>query len=71
MLKPKKNTIYYFTCDDGMEGYYREMYGLRKYTRVLCLGEVKNMPDHYIVAGKDGRVTWGLHRQNLEELTAD
>ena len=38
---------------------------------VLFLGEIEEMPGHCVVAKRDGRVMWGYHTLNFEELSED
>lgn len=37
----------------------------------IFLGEIPNMPDHCIVARKDGSFLFGYHTDNFVELTED
>ena len=37
----------------------------------LCLGEIKNMPEHYIFIDKNGRIFWGYHNDFFKILTED
>lgn len=34
----------------------------------VYLGEIVNMPGHVIVAGRDGKVYFGYHPENFEEI---
>ena len=70
MLKMKKNTIYRFMCPDDLADFYVEKYGLRKFSRVLCLGEIKNKPGYYVFANQSGRVIWDLDGHDFEPLDA-
>lgn len=35
--------------------------GLTDKSHVVVLGEITNMPGHFMLANKDGRIIWGLH----------
>lgn len=50
---------------------YHKKYPFKEDDVFVFLGEIKQMPGHCIVAGKDGRVIWGYHTENFVELTED
>jgi len=37
----------------------------------LCLGEIKNMPEHFIYVDTTGKVFWGYHNDFFRILTED
>ena len=37
----------------------------------LCLGEIKNMKDHFIFVDKAGKVLYGYHNDDFRILTED
>ena len=44
-------------------------YPFKNKERVLCLGEVVNMPGHYAIAKSDGKISYGWHPENFKQLT--
>lgn len=38
---------------------------------VLALGEIDNMPDHFAVVTRDGKIHYGYHDENFREPTDD
>jgi len=36
-------------------------YPFKNGDHVLFLGEIKNMPDHYVIVDVDGKIHWGYH----------
>ena len=59
----KPNTIYKFSIEYQID--YFKSIGLHNGDNVVCLGEITNMPDHYIVVTREGKVLWGLHPEYL------
>ena len=53
----------------GHEQYYEDMLECKPGTTLLCLGEIENMPGHYILVNKAGKVTWGIHDDLFRALS--
>lgn len=53
--------------------YYEDLLGVKNFDHfgVLCLGEITNMPGHYVIVGKNGKVVYGLHSDIFQELSED
>ena len=52
----------------GEKGFYEEFLAQ---DRFVYLGEIPNMPGHVVVAAENGRVYFGFHDDDFEELTED
>jgi hypothetical protein len=48
--------------------YYKELLELDKCDVLLVLGEIANMPGHYAVALRSGKVVYGLHPELFEDI---
>ena len=70
----KPNTLYKMKFDNSYaiyKDYYLDMLGTDEDGTVLCLGEITNMPDCYIIVGNNGIVRYGLHSDMFVECTED
>lgn len=59
----KANTLYKFIFPDvyvGNSAYYLDLFECGVDDCVLCLGEITNMPDRYIMVSKSGKVIYGV-----------
>ena len=52
----------------GEPGFYKEFLDQPNF---IYLGEIPNMPGHVVVAGNNGRIYYGFHDDDFEELTED
>ena len=52
----------------GEPGFYKEFLAQETF---VYLGEIPNMPGHVVVAAENGRVYFGFHDDDFEELTED
>ncbi len=50
------------------EGFYDEFLAQDHF---VYLGEIPNMPGHVVVAGENGRVYFGFHDDEFQELSED
>ena len=50
------------------EGFYTEFLAQDVF---IYLGEIPNMQGHIVVAGKNGRVFFGFHPEDFEEVSED
>lgn len=55
----------------GYEQQYIDMLECQPGTTLLCLGEIENMPSHYIIVTKTGKVVWGLHDDMFRLLSEE
>lgn len=53
--------------EDEIE-HYPDQYPFHEGDTVIVLGEVEQMPDHVVIALKDGRVLFGYHVWNFERI---
>ena len=72
----KTNTLYKFDIPPDIKNadnilYWENLLGIKMGETILCLGEITNMQDHYIVVGKNGRVIYGVDSMYLSEATDD
>jgi len=44
---------------------------LKKDMDYLLIGEIDNMPEHFVVADSDGNIFWGYHMDNFMELESN
>lgn len=73
-MKLKTNTLYAMVFPEAYltsKYYYISLFGGEEDDAVLCLGEITNMPEHYIMVGKNGIVRYGLHADLFRELDID
>jgi len=72
----KPNTLYKFDIpadikNEGMILYWENLLGIKMGETVLCFGEITNMPDHYILVGRNGKVVYGVDSMYLTEAVDD
>lgn len=74
--KLKPNTLYKITFPPvykDYEDYYKNIFGIKniEHDHLLCLGEITNMPGHYIMVGPNRIIQWGFHSDIFVEPSDD
>lgn len=68
----KANTLYKFIFPDvyvGDKAFYLNLFECGENDSILCLGEITNMPGHYIMVSKSGKVIYGIHPELFIECS--
>ncbi len=50
---------------------YENSYDFKHGDRLLFLGEIPNMTDHFALVNKEGKIVWGYHIDFFREPTED
>jgi hypothetical protein len=63
-------TVGYLAKVDLPKGYENE-YPFKNGDIVFVFGEIQHMPEHCVLATKDGKVLWGYHTEDFIPLTEE
>lgn len=55
----------------GVPQEQKNLYPWRNNDTVLLLGEIENMPNHYVIATSDGRIHYGYHNDFFVDVEED
>lgn len=68
----KEKYIYVFRPhNEETKYYYANVFDLHEGMHAVCLGEIGNMPNHFIVAIHTGIVIWGVHSVDWKEVVEE
>lgn len=68
----KEKYIYVFRPhNEETKYYYANVFDLHEGMHAVCLGEIGNMPNHFIMASQGGNVIFCVHSVDFEEVVED